>query len=274
MLLVALVLVALGVLGGWVLLGSSLLGVSGVAVEGTSRVPPGQVLDVAAIKSGTPLARLDTAAVAARVAALPAVRTVDVRRSWPRAVSIVVRERVPAAVRVHGTGFVLVDRSGVAFAEVTRRPKDLPLVTAPIGAGAPALRSGLDVLGSVPASVRGQVRTVFAALAHQRPHGPVGDDRARRTQGRGARRAALAQGDGLRRQRTGRAHHPQVARHSTSGAGERTGAGRPAVADVAPRPCNSATLHGASLIGGGRTAEQFSLRRVAASVVESDIPHT
>jgi cell division protein FtsQ len=163
MLLVALVLVALGVLGGWVLLGSSLLGVSGVAVEGTSRVPPGQVLDVAAIKSGTPLARLDTAAVAARVAALPAVRTVDVRRSWPRAVSIVVRERVPAAVRVHGTGFVLVDRSGVAFAEVARRPKDLPLVTAPIGAGAPALRSGLDVLGSVPASVRGQVRTVFAA---------------------------------------------------------------------------------------------------------------
>jgi cell division protein FtsQ len=162
-LLVVVLLTAAGGLVAWVLLASSLFGVSSVRVEGTGRVSPAQVRGVAGIQSGTPLARLDTAAVAARVAALPAVRTVDVRRTWPRGVAIVVRERVPAAVRVRGTGFALVDRSGVVFAEVARRPKGLPLVTAPIGAGAPALRAALDVLDSVPLPVRGQVRTVRAA---------------------------------------------------------------------------------------------------------------
>jgi cell division protein FtsQ len=163
---VVLVVLALGALGGaagWVLLGSSLFGVARVEVAGTARVTPAQVLGEAAIEVGFPLARLDTVAVAARVARLPAVRSVDVKRSWPRGVAIVVRERVPAAVRVRGSGFVLVDRNGVAFAQVSDRPEELPLVTAPIGAGAPAIRAALDVLESVPAPVRDEVRTVRAA---------------------------------------------------------------------------------------------------------------
>lgn len=161
--LVVLMLVALAGAAGWVFLGTSLFGVSSVQVAGTDRVTPAQVLGEAAIDKGTSLARLDTAAVAARVARLPAVRQVDVQRSWPRSVAIVVHERVPAAVRVRGPGFVLVDRSGVAFAQVAHRPRDLPLVTAPIGAGASAMRAALDVLDSVPAPVRDEVRTVRAA---------------------------------------------------------------------------------------------------------------
>jgi cell division protein FtsQ len=150
-----------------VLLASSLLGVADVHVQGNSRVGQAEVVTSAAISPGTPLARLDRAAIAAKVGRIPAVQSVEVRRDWPRSVTIVVHERVPAAVRQRGEGFVLVDRTGVVFDELSSRPKHLPLVSAPVGAGAPALRAALDALDDVPASIRGQVRSVFAASAEE-----------------------------------------------------------------------------------------------------------
>jgi cell division protein FtsQ len=165
---VTVVLVALGAavalgLAAWLLLVSSLFGVANVQVQGVSRVAETDVVDAANIAAGTPLARLDTAAVAARVARIPAVGSVDVVRDWPRGVTIVIHERVPAAVRERGSGFVLVDRTGVVFDQVATRPKHLPLVSAPVSAGAPALRAALDVLDAVPSSIRGDVRSVRAA---------------------------------------------------------------------------------------------------------------
>jgi cell division protein FtsQ len=153
--------------GACVLLASSLFGVADVQVQGTHRVDRSEIIDAAAIGRGTPLARLDTAAVAARVSRIPAVGSVEVLRDWPRAVTVVIRERVPAAVRERGSGFVLVDRTGVVFDEVGVRPRNLPLVSAPVSAGAPALRAALDALDDVPASVRGQVRSVRAADAEE-----------------------------------------------------------------------------------------------------------
>lgn len=157
------VLLALGAAFGYLLLGTAVLGVHAVDVAGVSRVDPAEVRSVAQIKAGTPLARLDTGAVAARVARLPAVRSVSVHRSWPRTVTITVRERQPAAVQAHGPSFDLVDRTGVAFATVDRRPAGLPLVSAPVDAGAPALRSALTVLADLPPALRSQVRQVRAA---------------------------------------------------------------------------------------------------------------
>jgi cell division protein FtsQ len=168
-------MVLLGLLGtavllgaaAWVLLGSSLFGVADVQVQGIHRVGRAEVVKVAAIAPGTPLARVDTAAVTARVGRIPAVRSVEVRRDWPRGVTVVVQERVPAAVRERGEGFVLVDRTGVVFDSVAARPKHLPLVSAPVGAGAAALRAALDALDDVPVAVRGQVRSVLAANAQE-----------------------------------------------------------------------------------------------------------
>lgn len=162
-------LVLAGLLAGaaWVVWSSSLLGVSSVRVVGTSRVSVPQVLAIAGIETGTPLARLDPAAVAANVERLAAVRSAEVRRAWPRGVTIVVHERTPAAVRVRGSQFVLVDRSGVAFGTVGHRPPGLPLVSAPVDAGAPALRAALDALDAVPLPVRDQVKVVRAASADE-----------------------------------------------------------------------------------------------------------
>ena len=202
-------------LAGWLLLGTGVLGVHDVQVTGTSRLDPAEVRSVAAIEAGTPLARLDTGAVADRLRRLPVVRTVDVERSWPRGVTIRVRERTAAAVQARGPAYVLVDREGVAFAPVQRRPAGLPLVSAPVDAGPPALRAALDVLDQLTGPVRDQVRQVRAATAEQvelaadpGPHRAVGEHRAGGAQGRRARRADQPEGAGLRRQRTGHARPP------------------------------------------------------------------
>lgn len=152
---------------GWLLLRTGVLGVHDVEVTGTARLDPGEVRSVAAIEAGTPLARLDTGAVADRLRRLPVVRAVDVERSWPRGVTIRVRERTAAAVQARGQAFALVDREGVEFAQVQRRPAGLPLISAPVDAGPPALRAALDVLDQLTAPVRGQVRQVRAATAEQ-----------------------------------------------------------------------------------------------------------
>jgi len=152
---------------GWLLLRSSVLGVDTVRVTGVSRLSAAEVRDTAGIPAGTPLARLDTGAVARRLSDLAPVRDVEVRRGWPRTVTIAVRERTAAAVQPRGSSWVLVDRSGVAFGTEDRRPKGLPLVSAPVDAGAPALRAALDVLDVLPDPVREQVRQVRAATVEQ-----------------------------------------------------------------------------------------------------------
>lgn len=148
---------------GWLVLGSSALGVSQVQVTGVDRLSAQRVSERAAIAPGTPLARLDTAAVVARLSSLPAVEHVEVVRRWPRTVEISVRERTPSAVQPRGTSWALVDRSGVAFAIAPRRPRGLPMVSAPVDAGPSALRAALDMLEVLPPQVRTQVREVRAA---------------------------------------------------------------------------------------------------------------
>jgi cell division protein FtsQ len=152
---------------GWLMLGSSVFGVETVDVTGVARLGPDQVRDQAAIGRGTPLARLDTDSVVDRVRELPAVRDVEVVRDWPSTVVIRVTEREPAAVQARGSDWALVDRSGVVYGTVARRPRDLPRVSAPVSEGAAALRATLDVLEALPVQVRDQVREVRAASLEQ-----------------------------------------------------------------------------------------------------------
>jgi cell division protein FtsQ len=149
--------------GGWVVLESPLLAVRSVEVSGASRLTPAQVLTAADVAPATPLARVDTEAVAGRVRALVEVRAVSVSRQWPRSVRIVVEERVPAAVQRHGASYLVLDRSGVVFDTLRKRPKGLPMVTAEPGAGVRTLRAAMDVLAAVPVRVRRQLVEVRAA---------------------------------------------------------------------------------------------------------------
>lgn len=165
--LTTLLVLALLLGAGWLLLGSDALGVDRVRVTGVQRLTAADVEAHARIAKGTPLARLDTDAVAERVTALAAVREVDVVRRWPGTVEIAVRERTPAAVLREGTGWLLVDRTGVAFARERRRLAGLPVLDAAADAGRAELRSALDVLDSLPAAVRADVREVSVASAEE-----------------------------------------------------------------------------------------------------------
>lgn len=79
--------------------------VTAVEVRGTSRVPAEQIAAAAGITAGTNLWRIDPAAVAARVQALPEIRRADVVRELPNRVAILVEERRPftlvSAGRLH-----------------------------------------------------------------------------------------------------------------------------------------------------------------------------
>jgi cell division protein FtsQ len=150
--------------GVWALFGSRLLAVRSVVVTGTHLIPQSQVLDAAGIQLGTPLIRVNTAEVAARVETITQVLSAQVTRSWPDRVVIVVLERTPAlAVTAPGGGFDLVDADGVIVRWAATRP-GLPLypVTAAVASlrGDPDLGAAAAVLGELPAWLRHSVESV------------------------------------------------------------------------------------------------------------------
>ena len=168
-------LAAAGVIGagGWVLFGSRLLVVRSVIVTGTHLVPRSEVLAAAGIEPGTPLIRVNTAQIAARIDTIRQVRSALVSRSWPDRVVIVVRERTAVLALTAmkgdgeaGGGYDLVDADGVAVQWDARRPADLPLypTAAPVASlrGDPDLAAAAAVLGELPAWLRHSVASVTA----------------------------------------------------------------------------------------------------------------
>jgi cell division protein FtsQ len=156
----------------WVLFGSPLLVVRSVSVSGTHLVSRSEVVAASGVQLGTPLIRVNAARAAARIAAIPQVRSAQVTRSWPNRLVIVVRERTPElALPAYGGGYDLVDADGVVLQRVARRPADLPLypTVAPEGAlrGNPDLAAAAAVLDELPATLRHSVTSVIAPEADQ-----------------------------------------------------------------------------------------------------------
>lgn len=154
------------VLLGWLLLGSSLLAVRDVTVTGASRLTVAQVRAAAAVPVGTALARVDTAAVARRIRALPPVARVEVRRSWPHGLRLLVTERVPVAVIADGAQVLLLDATGTVVGPAPKTPPGLLILHVPSSAG-PVASAALAVLRDLPAALRAQVAGLSAATSDQ-----------------------------------------------------------------------------------------------------------
>ncbi|MGH3843109.1 MAG: cell division protein FtsQ/DivIB, partial [Pseudonocardiaceae bacterium] len=155
----------LALIGGltWVLLGSSLFEARSVQVVGTSELPADVLRTVAAVPLGTPMLRLDTTAIQARVAAVPRVASVHVRCSMDGTVRIEVTERTPVAVVHRGGAVHLVDVTGTDYAAVPAAPPDLPeLRVARAGPRDAATVAALTVLTAMPDWLRVQVRSIAA----------------------------------------------------------------------------------------------------------------
>jgi cell division protein FtsQ len=142
----------------WLVFGTSVLGVRVVEVTGSRIAGPDAVRAVAAVRMGTPLARVDVDAVQARVQALPSVARVTVRRSWPSTLRIEVQERQATAVVATGARFLVLDAGGVVFDTVAVRPRGVALVRlATPGPDDPSTRAAMRVLAALSPSLRGQL---------------------------------------------------------------------------------------------------------------------
>ena len=151
------------VLGARAVLHSGLLDVRSVEITGLSAVRQADVQNAAGVTTGTPLADVDTAAIAVRVAALPAVASASVGRSWPHTVTIAVTERVPVASVATPRGPALVDAGGAVYSGPA--VPGLPRLTfGAVGPDDPATRAATAALTALPASVRTQVQTVDATV--------------------------------------------------------------------------------------------------------------
>lgn len=148
---------------------TQLLAVKTVEVAGARSVPGSSVLNAARVPVGTPMARLDRAAVRSRVlVALPGVAAVSVERVWPSTVRLVVSERTAAAAVPHAGGYLLVDRTGVAYRPVAAVPAGLAVLQ--VRSPNPqdeATIAGLAVLRSLPPEVRKLLVRIVAPTAEQ-----------------------------------------------------------------------------------------------------------
>jgi cell division protein FtsQ len=162
------VLASVGILAAitWALLGDRLLVVRAITVSGTRLVTPAQVRAAADVPAGTPLIRVDTAQVGARVeAAIRQVASVRVSKDWPDGLSITVTERVPVvAVRMAGGGYDLVDHDGVIVTYTGAKPARLPLFQTELpGSGLPGsqdVATASAVLAELPAWLYREVTDV------------------------------------------------------------------------------------------------------------------
>ena len=89
----------------------------GLEVQGASRVSADRIRSAAAVDPGTNVWRLDPAAVAARVAAVPEIRRAEVIRHLPNRVVIQVEERRPFTL-VHAGRLHWLDEEGRLLDEV------------------------------------------------------------------------------------------------------------------------------------------------------------
>jgi cell division protein FtsQ len=131
------------------------LGVERVEVSGVAVLTPQTVRVAAGVRIGTPLARLDTGSVAARVRRLKPVHSVRVVRDFPHTLLISVQERTPVAVVPQGDGYTLLDAGGIAYLPVAAPPVGLPVVRlARPGPEDATTRAALTVLAALPPVLR------------------------------------------------------------------------------------------------------------------------
>lgn len=157
----AIALTLLGVLA-WLLTSSPLLAVRTIDVVGASAIAPDAIREASGVRTGMPIARVDTAQAARAVAEIPGVADDRVSISLPGTVTITVTERQPvAAVAVTG-GFGWLDETGRLYRTGATRPQGVPLVEVPDVRDGAVLAVVAQVSKAVPERLRGQLKEVDA----------------------------------------------------------------------------------------------------------------
>lgn len=147
--------------GVWLVGWSPVFVAEEVVVEGVSSLSADDVVDAAQVPLGSPLAQVDTAAVAERVRTLPAVEDVAVTAQPFHTVLIVVTERTAVLFLASKDTYTWVDAEGVAFATNDEPPAGSVQAEANVD-DAELLVALAKVTVALPAAVREQVELVTA----------------------------------------------------------------------------------------------------------------
>lgn len=167
-LLAALALVGAAAWGSWwVLWRSDWLVVEEVAVSGVEARWEAAVLEAAGIGKPQPMVEVDTGAAASAVEAVPVVKDVKVRRSWPSTITLEVTPRTAVLAVADGSGFSLVDDEGVTIEKLPEPPAGIPtvLTRGEEGATPDAYRAAWVVLSALPESFTSQVTAATVSSA-------------------------------------------------------------------------------------------------------------
>lgn len=154
--------------GVWLVELSPVLVARSVRVEGVSPAIAATISSRAAVPIGTPLARVDTAAIADRVLAAGTLAEVTVSRSWPSTIVITASPRVPVlAVKNPQGQLQVVDAQGVAYATVSAPPKGVPLINSEENPPSKdSMRAGITVLQALSTDQRRRVTNVTVSGAN------------------------------------------------------------------------------------------------------------
>jgi cell division protein FtsQ len=141
---------------------SPVLVVRSVRVEGVPKRDVPNIVRMAAVPMGRPLAKVDTRAIAQRVIATAVLAKVNVSRSYPSTIVISASRRAPfLAVRNPQGQVQVVDSEGVAYATVSVAPRHVPLInTVENPSSMQSLRTAIAVLRALSSGQRGKVSQV------------------------------------------------------------------------------------------------------------------
>jgi cell division protein FtsQ len=158
------IMLVLALLGGslWTMYFSTALVTKRVKVVGTSELTAAQVSLAAQVPLGVPLARQDLDAIAQRTTTLPAIEAASVIRDWPSTITVAIVERRPILGLRQPEGYVLVDKSGVAYQTQEVLPPKVVLAVVNPG-DKPLLTEMATVAAALPNKLRGRIDRMTAS---------------------------------------------------------------------------------------------------------------
>jgi cell division protein FtsQ len=168
--LVALVLTALAAYG---LSRTPALDIDELAVTGAVQTPATDVVAASGLRIGQPLSEVGPAEAAARVEAMPWIRSAAVTRGWDGRVVLEVAERTAELQLADGAGgWLAVDGEGRVLGQGAQPAPGLPVLEgvapAPVGATVdPRVHDALHVARSLTPALRSRVTAIVAAEGGQ-----------------------------------------------------------------------------------------------------------
>ena len=159
------IMLVLALLGGslWIMYFSTVLVTKRVKVAGTSELTAGQVSLAAQVPLGVPLARQDLDSIAQRTRTLSAIEAASVIREWPSTITVSVVERRPVLGVRRPEGYVLVDKSGVAYQTRQVLPPKVVLAVVVDPGDKPLLTEMATVAAALPNKLRSRVDRMTAS---------------------------------------------------------------------------------------------------------------